>query len=108
MNLLDETLKVIKDNGFTEQDVEWVGNDEFHFSFEHFKNIANIEYDSGYGAQEVASDLVIVGKGWWMERHEYDGSEWWEFKRIIKKPEKYKEVAKVVGGMWDSLSDINE
>lgn len=25
---------------------------------------------------------MVVGDDWWLERHEYDGSEWWEFKRL--------------------------
>ena len=29
---------------------------------------------------------VAVGDNWWLERAEYDGSEWWEFKTIPKEP----------------------
>lgn len=106
-NLLNETLEILEENGLTENDVEWVGNEEFYFSFEHFKKIANVEYDDGYGSAKVASDLIVVGKNWWLERHEYDGSEWWEYKKLIKKPDLYKEVKNLVGGMWDSLEEIN-
>ena len=38
-----------------------------------------INSDSGYGSAEIREDLVIVGKDWWLERDEYDGSEWWAF-----------------------------
>lgn len=107
-NLLNETIEILKRNGLSESDVEWVGNNEMYFSFEHFKKIADVEYDSGFGAQEVAYDLLVVGKDWWLERCEYDGSESWVFKRIIKKPENYKEVERVVGRMWDSLEEINK
>lgn len=31
--------------------------------------------------------LIVVGKDFWLERHEYDGSEWWEFKSIPMEPE---------------------
>jgi hypothetical protein len=29
--------------------------------------------------------IIVVGKDWWLERHEYDGSEWWEFKTMPDK-----------------------
>jgi hypothetical protein len=82
-NLLEETLKVLHENGKSEEDVMWCGSEEFGwFTWEDFKELANLEYDEGFGAQEVARDLVIVGKDFWLERHEYDGLEWWEFKQL--------------------------
>jgi hypothetical protein len=107
-NLLKETLEELKDNGYSESDVEWVGNSDYYFSFDHFKKIADVNYDSGYGAAEVASDLIIVGKDWWLEREEYDGAEGWKFKKKIVKPNINKEVDSVVGGMWCTLDEINE
>ena len=60
-----------------------------HFTFEKFKESAkNIYYDSGYGSNEIPMNLVIVGDNWWLERAEYDGSEWWEFKTLPIKPDK--------------------
>lgn len=41
------------------------------------------------GTEEVATDLLVVGDGWWLERHEYDGSEWWEHKALPAKPERH-------------------
>lgn len=107
-NLLQETIYYLKEHDLTENDVIWVGSQDLHFSFKHFATIADIEYDSGYGAPQVATDLLVVGEDWWLERHEYDGSEWWEFKQIPTRPNVYKKVDRVVGGMWDSLIDINE
>lgn len=107
-NLLKETLEALEENGLTENDVEWVGNRDFYFSFNHFKKIADVVYDDGYGSAKVATDLLIVGKDWWLERGEYDGSEWWEFKRIIEKPSLYKEVNSIVGGMWSTIEEIND
>jgi len=49
-----------------------------------------VEYDSGYGATKVAKDLVIVGEDWWLERCEYNGSEWWEFKTLPVKPKAHR------------------
>lgn len=92
MNLLLETLSVLVKNNKTVKDVLWVGCPEFKSSWENFEKIANIEYDEGYGAPEVATDLVIVGDGFWLERAEYDGSEWWEFKTMPKVPTAMKVI----------------
>lgn len=84
-NLLQETIEILKINGKEPKDVEWVGNDIYTISWKEFEKIADIEYDSGYGAQEIASDLLVVGKGFWLERSEYDGSEGWDFKSFPQK-----------------------
>ena len=79
MNLLSETKKVLKVYDKNPSDVKWIGSLSYgYFDWEYFSKIANIDYDDGFGGQEVASDLKIVGDNWWLERHEYDGSEWWE------------------------------
>lgn len=39
-----------------------------------------LDYDDGYGSQ-VWSGWVSFTDGTWIERHEYDGSEWWEYKK---------------------------
>jgi len=105
-NLLKETLEILKENNKTEEDVLWCSVtdiDEYHhdfenakegyFGFEEFKKWADKNYDSGYGGQEVHPRLFIVGKDFWLERHEYDGSEWWEFKTMLLKPEKEVELS---------------
>jgi len=84
-NLLDETLEALKDNNKLETDVLFCAH-KGYFSFEKFKDLAkDINYDSGYGGAEI-NNIAIVGDGWWLERGEYDGSEWWEFKTIPVKP----------------------
>ena len=80
MNLLEETILCLNNNGKVTSDVLWVGNYELKTNWENFSKIADVEYNEGFGSQEVATDLLIVGKDWWLERHEYDGSERWEFK----------------------------
>ena len=70
---------------------------------------ADVEYDSGYGAAEVAPDLKLIGEDFWLERAEYDGSEWREYKTIPEfehLPE--KTVKRVLGGMWESLSELQD
>lgn len=108
MNLLAETLDILNENGKSKEDVLWVGGHDYHFSWNDFEEIAEkTDYDAGFGAQEVASDLIIVGEDFWLERSEYDGSEGWEFNAQPNKPKKYKKVSKLAGGMWDSLNEIN-
>ena len=88
MNLLNETLNILKENGKTTADVRWVGRASISAKcgWDDFSKQADFEYNDGYGWQEIPADLVVVGDNWWLERAEYDGSEWWEFKTIPKGP----------------------
>ena len=107
MNLLKETKRKLNEYDKSLEDIKWVGCTNFTIPLENFMNCADIEYDDGYGAQEVAIDLIVVGEGWWLERHEYDGSEWWEYKELPHKPIKERKVNKVIGGFWCSLKAMN-
>lgn len=40
--------------------------------------LLDIEYDAGYGTQEVYG-TVLFNDGSWLSRGEYDGSEWWDY-----------------------------
>ena len=110
-NLLQETILTLKDNNKTTTNILWVGSVDFgYFSWQEFAEIAkNTNYDSGYGGQEVASDLLIVGKDFWLERYEYDGSECWEFKQIPKKSKRYIKIKDLASNnySWNSLEDLN-
>ena len=102
-NLLQETLDILKRKNRTPEDVLWVGaaNGAISISWKGFTKIANVDYDSGYGGQEIRPDLLVVGKNWWLERHEYDGSEWWEYKELpvqIVNPKRLYTV-------WESFLD---
>lgn len=57
-------------------------------TWDEFAAKANEVYDSGYGCECVDRELKVVGDDWWLERHEYDGSEWWEFKQKPTQTEK--------------------
>lgn len=105
----EETIKILKDNNRTTEDVLWCGSEEFGwFSFADFLEIAPEKYDYGYGGQEIAKDLLIVGGDFWLERHEYDGSEWWEFKSLPKKPENYNKPKTINNGdSWATLKEMN-
>ena len=85
-NLKNEILKELKEHNKKPTDVVFVGfdyKDEFYrVSFEEFLIVADFKYDSSFGGVEINSTLMIVGNDFWLERHEYDGSEWFEFKTL--------------------------
>ena len=85
-NLLKETLEALWQHGKKSGDVKWCGTENGWCTWDEFAAVADVEYDSGYGATKVAKDFVIVGEDWWLERREYDGSTWWEFKTLPVKP----------------------
>lgn len=98
-NLYDETIDILKENGKTEDDVVWFGEifgiyniENYRYPRDKFKEILNYNYDSGFGIPEISEFLYIVGKDWWLERHEYDGLEWWEYKTLPNKPTIIREV----------------
>ena len=88
MNLLKETLEILKENGKSITDIKWIGGDDWSLSPDEvdIKTVINFDYDDGFGWVEIEEDFVVVGDDWWLERHEYDGSEWWEFKTLPQKP----------------------
>src|SRR5512141_1738040 len=116
-NLLSETLEAIAPHG--PSDVRWVGTELVKFSWDEFAALADVECDAGFGSSKVAQDLLVVGDGWWLERHEYDGSEWWEKKACPVEPQRsMKPVALTVdqakkNGIecscgWENLEDLNK
>lgn len=54
---------------------------------EEFEKLANFDYNNGYGLVAIDLNLIVRGSDWWLERGEYDGSEWWEFRREPVKDE---------------------
>lgn len=100
-NLLKETLELLERNGKGPPDVRWVGSTECGwFAWEKFAALADEEYDEGYGAAEVVRDILVVGDDWWLERGEYDGAEWWEFKTLPRRPPEQIEPGQIVGPPW--------
>lgn len=86
-NLLEETLEALRDIGKDVGDVEFVTLKDSYTDFPAFTSLAGtINYDDGYGWAEIPTYLKIVGDGWWLERAEYDGLEWWEYKEIPVRP----------------------
>ena len=105
-NLWRETMNVLDYYNKTWDDVMFVCGNDFEVSKDNFKTIAKkTNYDFGFGKQEVARDLKIVGKDFWLERDEYDGAEAWEYKTLPSKPDAIKQITSVIG-CWDTLATI--
>ena len=92
-NLLEETIQKIEDYGHTTNEVNFVTDGDVYCNWEDFaRNTKNYNYKAGFGTNEVNRNLKVVGLGWWLERNEYDGNGWWEYKSIPTAPSDYGEV----------------
>lgn len=93
-NLLRETEEVLLEHGKLMSDIVFVSGNGHEIPLDNFIEAAkSYDYDSGFGGEEVPLDLLIVGKDWWIERHEYDGSEWWEYKTLPQRPKTVKKIS---------------
>lgn len=107
-NLLQETIAALR---HPEDQVLWVGSSDgkYAISWDDFAKIAaDTEYDAGYGGAEIAIDLVVVGNGWWLERGEYDGSEWWEFKKQPVADDAPAPFMNVSGRNWQNIEELQK
>ena len=85
-NLREETLRVLREHDKTIEDIRFICSCDINIPIDMFFIKADKMYDDGYGGVEVDQSLMIVGDDWWLERGEYDGSEWWEFKIMPQMP----------------------
>ena len=111
-NLLIETRNVIKHTGHTIEDIVFIGSERSGHccAWEEFEILADREYDSGFGAQKVASDLIIVfSDGMKMWRHEYDGSEYWSYSAPFTMPKEFKPIESLFANSvgWENLAEIH-
>ena len=90
INLLEETKAVLADNGKTMDDIIYICSEDYRIPISDFELLADVNYDNGFGGQEILPDLKLCGANFWLERYEYDGSEWWEYKTMPAIPEKIK------------------
>lgn len=109
-NLLKETVDFLYQYDKSPSDVIWCGSEEFGwFSWGVFSELADKEYDDGFGSPKVCTDLVVVGEDFWLERYEYDGLESWDYKSTPKRPEKEAIPVVIVDDdfMWQTLKQSN-
>ena len=72
-----------------EQRVVNLRQDYTEEEYKEFLDKLNLEYDEGYGIQEIYG-TVWFKDGTWAERYEYDGSEWWDVRVRPDIPETLK------------------
>lgn len=86
--------KVYKDDGWSDDEEtiqsaslrsDRTKEDELKF----LNDLAAIDYDDGYGSQELFG-IIVFKDGTWLQRHEYDGSEHWERMAIPEEDEYFK------------------
>ena len=90
-NFLTETIDAIEEAGQSILGVDWVGTSDGKkvCSWNDFVTMADFDYDYSYGGQVIEATLVVRFKdSTWLERREYDGSEWWEYKKAPRKARK--------------------
>ncbi len=106
-NLLEEIKRELAENGKSISDIEWIGTESvmLDLDLEGAESALNIYYDSGYGVEWVNSELKVCGNGWWLERHQYDCQEWWEYKEQPKMPKlKTSDNKKVLIGCFTLIN----
>lgn len=92
-NLQRETLDAIVRAGKTVEDIAYcsITIDVNYKQQELLKGkILDIDkldfmYENGYGSQKINGFIVFNDKTW-LERSEYDGSEWWDYRKCPSKP----------------------
>jgi hypothetical protein len=111
MNLFDETIRVLKKDNYTFDDILSVQGNKYRISVEKFIEIAKkTDYDDGYGSQEVASDLVLLMKdGSFYYRFEYDGAECWKHSVVPKVIEHIDDdlINCLHGKHWPDMAECN-
>jgi len=79
-NLLSETTAKLESIGKAPEDIVHIGNQVYSCTWDEFTQLADFDYDSGFGSTNVPADLVILfDDGSWLER----GMDWW---RYVKAP----------------------
>lgn len=110
-NLLKETKDCMGSHLLDAEDITFIGSLKSGYSctWEEFLSLADEEYDSGYGAPEVAQDLCIVFRsGTYMERQEYDGLENWRVVDPVVIPITRQPIKTLFADIgWKDLQEIN-
>lgn len=99
-NLWEETINKLENYSIKWEDVTAVILEgDCVITKENFEEVARrTNYDNGFGLAEIPSNLKILGWNWWLERAEYDGSEWWELKTMPIIPNDTKEITSLIEG----------
>lgn len=108
-SLWDETVGFLESEGYCEGDIYAIFGDKFQVTLENFREVAQkTHYNSGYGSQEVACDLVIMlVDGKWLRRTEYDGKEEWTLEQVPEIPSRVEAIKTLAREFGGELADLN-
>lgn len=93
VNLKEEIIRGLEDIGKNIDDIDFISvydtDKEQYVSLdieEFFKIADKTNYNNMYGTEEINLDILIMFKGGthWLERREYDGSEWFQERKVYK------------------------
>lgn len=94
-NLYDEIVEKLEEHNKNINDIVWVGTRNYKIDKTKFlEDAKKLYYDDGYGLSVINEDLLIVGKGWYLERWEYDGSEGFRYISLIEEPKETREYSR--------------
>lgn len=95
VNLYDETRQALDDIDKEMSDIKYIVCGFQEIKIYDMVTVFDVDYDNGWGGNEIPLSLSIVFEdGTWLERAEYDGSEWWTY----KSPPVLEENAEVFSG----------
>jgi hypothetical protein len=83
LNSYDPATKVSVEVAKPQEDIS-INTNEIEKVYELFKDVS---YDDGYGRQYLYG-IVMFTDNTWLERREYNGSEWWEHITTPTRPSK--------------------
>lgn len=119
-NLYLETKEKLEELDFTWDSIKYISVKDsdwkddaklYEIKIDDFIKFAkSYNYDEGFGGAEVNKTLRIVFyDDSFLERGEYDGSEWWEYKKLEKPIEMYKgDVKKILSTKLLYIDDDDE
>jgi hypothetical protein len=103
LGILERTKSSIK-CAYIKRDMGWWDDSDVYISpppislkegytteeYAEFLTKLDFGYDSGYGGQELLGTIWLMKENTWLERGEYDGSEWWEYNECPQIPDELK------------------
>lgn len=103
LNILDRTGSVIKcahircerndywhEENYVQSDPISLKEGHTPEEYKEFLDKLNFEYDAGYGGQELFGTVWLMEDHIWLDRGEYDGSEWWAYNKCPQVPDELK------------------
>jgi len=73
------SMVIVYMNSYTHGPKIIINSEEGYLTLADIANL-DFEYDDGYGSQELFG-VVVFKDGTWLDREEYDGSEWWDYRK---------------------------